>query len=499
MKTMPISTSSMDPAACYAAFQAHDARFDGRVFVAVSSTGIYCRPVCRVRMPRVANCSFHVSAASAEAAGYRPCRKCRPELAPGLAPVDATHRLARQAVLMLENGCLAEQNVAELAAALDVSDRHLRRVFAAAFGVSPVQYLQTRRLLLAKSLLADTGLSITEIAFAAGFGSLRRFNALVKSRYRLPPSALRSRRRDDAADADRIVVLLGYRPPYAWREMLAFLTDRVVPGVESVTAGVYRRTVRIAHGGAVHAGWLAVENMAGKNALAVTLAPSLLPVLPLVLAKVRHFFDLDCDPEAIHEKLADLETVREGIRIPGLRVPGCFDAFEMAVRAILGQQITVKAARTLAARMALHFGAEIATPFPELTRAFPSPETIAELSGEPESHLGPLGIIRTRARSIRALAEALLRDGLRLSPAADPDPQMEALLALPGFGQWTAQYVAMRALAWPDAFPHTDLGVKKALAGRSDREILAMAEAWRPWRSYATMNLWHSLSTGSRV
>lgn len=484
-----------DAKACYAAFKAHDVRFDGRLFICVASTGIYCRPVCRVKRPKEANCSFQPSAAAAEMAGYRPCLKCRPELAPGLAPVDSSTFLARKAALRIEDDCLSESGLAQLADSLGVTDRHLRRVFSAAYGVPPVRYLQTRRLLLAKSLLADTSLPVTEIAFAAGFGSVRRFNDLFKKHYRLAPSALRKVGRGAAApgDGEGARVHLGYRPPYGWNALLSFLDGRAIPGVESVGGGAYRRTVAMRHGGETRYGWISVANDEKRNALAITLSPSLLPVLPKVLARVRLQFDLDSDPQEISAALSVMNEWRPSLFVPGTRVPGCFDPFEMAARAVLGQQITVKAARTLAGRLANAFGDKVETPFDNLAIAFPTPERILALDGPIEGHFGPLGIIGARARSIAGLARSMAEGRVTLSPTADVEREMRALLELPGFGKWTVEYLAMRALGWPDAFPHTDYGVRKAMGGMNDSRMLEMAEQWRPWRSYATMSLWNSL------
>ena len=485
-----------DGNALYAAFTAHDVRFDGRVYVCVSSTGIYCRPVCRVRMPKQANCTFQPSAAAAEAAGFRPCLKCRPELAPGFSPADAAGRLARMAALVIEEDCLTDDGVAGLADRLGVTDRHVRRVFSREYGVAPVQYLQTRRLLLAKSLLADTDLPATHIAFAAGFGSIRRFNDAFKKHDRMPPTAVRKQgRADTATRKDAVTLYLGYRPPYDWPTLLAFLESRAIPGVECVADGEYRRAVRLESGGLAHSGWLSVTLAEKRNALAVTIASSLLPVLAKVLARVRHLFDLDSDPAAIYSALSCMNEFKPRLCRAGTRLPGCFDPFEMAVRAVLGQQITVKAARTLAGRVAQTFGNPVATPFANVDRTFPSPADICKLEGAAESHLGPIGVIAARSRSIRALAEAMIAGEIPLTPSSDAEDQMRKLLVLPGFGPWTVEYLAMRALGWPDAFPHTDYGVKKAMDDRGAKEILAIAEAWRPWRSYATFNLWNSLQS----
>ncbi len=484
----------LDNKACYAALKAHDTRFDGRFFVGVSSTGIYCRPICRVKLPKEENCMFFVSAASAEAAGYRPCRRCRPELAPGLAPADATSRIARKAAMIIEENCLTELNILDLAHMLGITDRHLRRAFSVEYGVSPVQYLQTRRLLLAKSLLADTKLPVTEVAMTAGFGSIRRFNELFKKHYRSTPGHFRSTGKNIQENNEMITLSLGYRPPYAWEELIEFLAERAIPGVEYVKDGIYHRTVAMRSGETTYFGWVVVGNMPGKNSLSITLAGTLLPVLPKVLARIRCLFDVNCSPSDIYDKLHIMNELEPDMCIPGLRLPGCFDPFEISVRAVLGQQVTVKAARTLAMRFAEAFGVKAAMPFDGLSRTFPAPDAIYALEGPIENHLGPLGITGARSRSIYALAEAIVTGSVSFSPGADPEHEMEKLLRLPGFGPWTVQYIGMRAFGWPDAFPHTDLGVKKALSGMTPSEILAISQAWRPWRSYATINLWNSLT-----
>lgn len=484
----------MDHDACYAAMQAHDARFDGLFFCGVSSTGIYCRPVCRVRLPKKGNCTFFISAAAAEAAGYRPCLRCRPELAPGLAPVDSATRLARSAALVMEEDCLTSSKISDLAAMLGITDRHLRRVFFSEYGVSPVQYLQTHRLLLAKSLLSDTQLTVTDVAMAAGFGSIRRFNDVFKTHYQLTPNELRNKSRRVDQSNHAITLLLGYRPPYAWDSLISFLAGRAIPGVESVADNTYRRTAAIKKGETIHYGWISVANQPRKNALSVTLASTLLPVLSQVLARIRLLFDINCSPDNVYEKLVAMNELAPNICVQGIRVPGCFDPFEMAVRAILGQQVTVKAARTLAARLVKLFGEKTESPFKELSSTFPRPDRISALVGPIENHLGPHGIPGARARSILALATALTTNSITLSYGANPADEMEKLRSLPGFGPWTVDYIAMRALGWPDAFPHTDYGVRKALSDRPPKEILRLSQTWSPWRSYATILLWASLA-----
>jgi len=487
----------LDDAACYAALRARDSRFDGRFFCGVSSTGIYCRPICRVRLPREENCSFFPSAAAAEAAGFRPCLKCRPELAPGLAPADASARVALSAARIIEEECLADHNLADLSDRLGISDRHLRRVFDKEYGVSPVQYLQTRRLLLAKNLLTDTRLPVTEVAMACGFGSIRRFNDLFLKRYRLPPARFRKEAHGAPADKDGLTLTLDYRPPYAWEELLSFLAARAVPGVESVAGNSYRRTVAMRKGGTLLRGWISVTQAPKRDGVEATVSSSLFPVLPRVLSRIRHLFDLDCDPVAVQEQLATMARVSPALPVAGIRIPGCFDPFEMATRAVLGQQVTVKAARTLATRLAAKFGEPVGTPFDELCCTFPLPETICTL--EPVAdHLGPLGIIGARARSIAALAQALVDGAITLAPHADAGQEMEALIKLPGFGPWTVKYVAMRALGWPDAFLDTDYGVKKALSPLPEEEARLLPGGWSPWRSYATVSLWSSLSATTK-
>jgi AraC family transcriptional regulator of adaptative response / DNA-3-methyladenine glycosylase II len=470
----------LDPDQCYRALVTHDARFDGRFFVGVATTRIYCRPVCTAKTPHRHNCRFFPSAAAAEAQGFRPCLRCRPELAPGYAAVDANRRLAQAAARLIEDGRLEDASLAELAARLDVTDRHLRRVFQEEFGVSPVAYAQTQRLLLAKRLLTDTDLSVLDIAMASGFASLRRCNDLFRTRYRMTPSELR-RTAPARVAAESLAFDLAYRPPYDWGAMLAFLERRAIAGVEAVDGRRYRRTMR---SGKV-AGWIEVAPSPRRSALRVVVSLSLASSLPSVLSRVKSLFDLACRPEEIAEALGPVARDR-----PGLRLPGAIDGFEIAVRAILGQQVTVKAAAVIAARFAKRFGAAIETPHEALERLFPQPAEIAVLD---PARIAELGIIAARARAIVDLARELDRGRLSLEPTARIDSTLAALERLPGIGPWTAQYIAMRALAWPDAFPHPDVAVLKAMQQPQPKLALAAAEAWRPWRAYAVLHLWKSL------
>lgn len=469
---------------CYQALLTHDARFDGRFFVGVASTEIYCRPVCPARTPRRENCAFFPSAAAAEKAGFRPCMRCRPELAPGNARVDAVGRLASAAASRIEEGALTDRGVEELAAELGVTDRHLRRVVQSELGVSPIELAQTQRLLLAKRLLTDTRLPVIEVAFASGFASVRRFNALFRSRYRLSPRAIRRARASDVPEAV-LACEVAYRPPLAWEPLICFLERRAIAGVEAVERGRYLRTVAIG----AHRGWVAVGHAKGRKTLRVEVAASLAPVLPAVLARVKRVFDLAADPRQIASRLGAIAA-----GCPGLRVPGAFDGFEVAVRAILGQQVSVRAACTLAGRMAAAFGERIETPHAALTWLWPTAEAIRALR---PAGIVAQGVLRSRARSILALARAVATREVVLEPCIAAEETAARLMRLPGIGEWTAEYIAMRALAWPDAFPSTDLGIRRALAGKSTKQIVEMAEAWRPWRAYAAMHLWRSLEVRS--
>lgn len=477
----------LDSSTCYRALRARDARFDGRFFVAVSSTRIYCRPVCTVKPPKLENCRFYPSAAAAEVAGYRPCLRCRPELAPGNASVDATRRVAQAAASLIEDRTLDAEGLAAVAARLGITDRHLRRVFHTEFGVSPVEFAQTQRLLLAKRLLTDTGLSVTEVAFSSGFNSVRRFNALFKQHYRLQPGQLRRRLNGDAEPvSDSLNFELSFRPPYDWRGIAAFLGARAMAGVEMVEGSCYRRTVRVASEGKEHLGWVVIGSSQKKPALRVAVSASLARVLPPVLSRVKALMDLSCNPTEVAEALSGLEQFR-----PGLRVPGAFDGFEVAVRAIFGQQVTVAAARTIASRFAAALGDPVTTPFSTLTTIFPAAARVADTA---IGLIARLGMPEVRARAVIALARDVADGHLVLSPYADIEQTLERLRALPGVGEWTAQYIAMRALAWPDAFLHTDLGVMRALGETNARRVLEAGEAWRPWRAYAVMQLWNSLT-----
>lgn len=481
-----------DADTCYTALALHDARFDGRFFVGVTSTGIYCRPVCQVRTPKRENCHFYPSPAAAESAGFRPCRRCRPELAPGLSPMASGSSLAGLLAQRLEE---REDNhsLAAIAGQLNTSDRRLRRVFRAHYGLSPQQYRQTARLLAAKSLLTDTDIAITEIAFTSGFASLRAFNTAFRRQYGLPPQQFRkTKERIEAPQS--LTVALGYRPPLDWQFLLDFLQARAIPGVEMVVGQVYRRTLAIKGRSHRDVGWLEVRDNALSSRLEIQLSPSLTMHLPRVLTTLRYVFDLHSLPQEIAATLEKAASPLGLQTLPDIRLPGCFDGWEMAVRAILGQQITVAGARTLLGRVTAAFGQRLATPWPALDRCFPASADLLALPGKLENHLGPLGITSTRSRCIAAVAREIDAGRLRLTRGEDPTALRQALLAIPGIGQWTADYLLMRVLSWPDIFLESDAGVKKALrtAGLTvDNPVL---EGCRPWRSYLTLLLWRSLA-----
>ena len=477
---------SLNQDQCYQAVVTRDPRFDGRFFVAVKSTHIYCRPICRVKTPMRKNCLFFGNAAAAEAAGFRPCKRCRPELAPGSSSMEVSSQLARNTAYQIGQDFLAERSLAELAKTLGVTDRRVRQVFQDEFGVSPVEFWQTQRLLLAKRLLTDSKMSITDVALASGFKSLRRFNTLLKARYRMTPTELRKQQKNDTPkNFAEVAFQLNYRSPFDWERLIDFLGARAIPNVEVVEDGIYSRTVRVSRKQQDYFGFIHVGHETEERRLSVRLSESLLPVCAVVLERVKRLFDLHAEPALIAAALGEMATSR-----PGLRVPGTYDGFELAVRAVLGQQISVAGARTIAGRLALRFGTPVKTNIESLTHIFPTPEKIASATVE---QVGKLGITRKRAETVIALSQAVANGDLLLEPGHRIEETMDALQKIPGIGEWTAQYIAMRALSWPDAFPHSDLGIKKALAESDSKKILKLAEKWRPWRSYAALHLWAGL------
>lgn len=480
-----------DPDRCYRALRSRDARFDGLFFVAVTTTGVYCRPICPARLPGRERCRFFAHAAEAEGAGFRACFRCRPELAPGRATVDSVPRLVSAALQQIDAGYLNRHSLDDLAGRLGVTSRHLRRTVSAALGVSPVELAQTRRLALAKQLLQDTSLPLSEVALAAGFASLRRFNELFRQRFGRAPSQLR-RAPASPTDDDTLSLRLDFRPPLPWAALLSFLQKRAIPGVEQITDDTYQRTVATGS----HQGWLAVRADPQRACLHATISLSLAPVLPYVVARLRALFDLDAMPAAIAEQLGADPLLQPLLqRLPGLRVPGAFEAFETAVRAVLGQQVSVAAATTLAGRLAARFGHPIPAAQAGLDRVFPNAATLAAATVD---EVASIGLPGARASTLIELARAISsgRIDLQNPTAATVEAELAALQDLPGIGPWTAQYLAMRALHDPDAFPAGDLGLRHALAIDKARALIDRAAPWRPFRAYAVMYLWTSLEKG---
>jgi AraC family transcriptional regulator, regulatory protein of adaptative response / DNA-3-methyladenine glycosylase II len=480
---------SLDAAHCYEVVKARDARFDGLFFVGVSTTGVYCRPVCRVRTPGRDRCSYFANAASAEAAGYRPCLRCRPELAPGAAPADAVQRVANTAVARIEAGALSGGSVEQLAAELGVSARQLHRVVEAAYGVSPLALAQTQRLLLAKQLLTDTSLRVIDVAFGSGFTSVRQFNRLFREQYRLNPLGLRKQSAARSAPGQPILLKLGFRAPLAWQPLIGFLAGRAGARTEKVNGDSYLRTVRLGQ----HRGFISAAPL-GPTLLGVQVSASLLPVLPELRTRLRRLFDLEANPLVIDEFLRRQPQLRGHLqRTPGLRVPGAFSGFELALRAVLGQQITVKAATTIFGRFVATFGGKLATSDPDVDSFAPDAGDVAEATLQ---QLIDRGLTSRRAETVRALSRAVADGVLKLEPPVDFTAMRGALQEIPGIGPWTAEYVAMRAFADPDAFPHSDLGLLQAAALQKPAALLALAEGWRPFRAYAALHLWHGYSAG---
>ena len=503
----------------YLAMKARDARFDGRFFTGVTSTGIYCRPVCKVRAPKRENCRFFPLAAQAEQAGFRPCLRCRPELAPGCDRLglsadfstcawsvqESTAILAQQAARLLDEPLAwsdGQVSMAALAVRLGVSERHVRRIFETHWGVSPLQYWQTRRLLTAKQLLTDTSLPVSDVALQSGFASVRRFNAAFLEHYRLQPLALRKAgsgatvggKAQAQASSGGLLLRAAYRPPYDVAAMLQFYATRQIAGLEAVDVGnrSLARTIRVTQGDRITSGWVQATFAVNEPVVHFVISASLGSALPAVLVRLRALLDLDADPQAINAVLLSDFPGTEG-----LRLPGTVDGFELAVRAVLGQQVTVAAARTLATRLVARYGTPLESPVEGLQWLFPTPQALAHASAD---DLGQLGIVKQRQRAIQALALAVSQGQLTLHPAADVPTTMAALQALPGIGPWTANYIAMRALRWPDAFPAGDVALHKALGVQEAPHPAVAAEAasqrWRPWRSYAVLRAWARLAPG---
>jgi AraC family transcriptional regulator of adaptative response / DNA-3-methyladenine glycosylase II len=476
---------TLDPRRCYRAMLARDARFDGRFFIAVRTTGIYCRPICPVRPPKLENITFMPCAAAAEAAGYRPCMRCRPETAPGTPAWMGSSAVVARALRLIDDDALDGDDVEGFAARLGIGGRQLRRLFARHLGASPGEVARVRRVHFARALIDETNLSMTQIALSAGFRSIRQFNHAVRATFRASPTELRRRRTRDGS-AGALSVRLPYRAPYDWDAMLAFLTPRAVPGVERVVDGVYERVIGLGE----DTGTITIAPGDDRTHLVMRVQLPATTGLIRIVERARRLFDLSADPHEIARHLRRSDRLKPLVAArPGLRVPGAWDPFELAVRAVLGQQVTVRGATTLAARLVAAFGQPVDTAVPGLTHLFPTAAALAEADVE------RIGMPRARAETIRALARAVDDGSLVFDASGGLEDTIDRLVAVPGIGPWTASYVAMRALGEPDAFPAGDLGVRKALGNGEgplrEGAVKELAEAWRPWRAYALLHLWN--------
>jgi AraC family transcriptional regulator of adaptative response / DNA-3-methyladenine glycosylase II len=473
----------LDAARCYRALRTRDRRFDGRFFVGVTTTGIYCRPVCPARTPKAANVRFYRCAAAAEEAGFRPCLRCRPETAPGTPAWKGTPAVVERALRLLARGALDEAGVEPLAERLGMGSRHLRRLFHRYLGASPLAVARTERVHFARRLIDETDLSMTRIALAAGFGSIRQFNHAFRQTFRRPPTLVRRRRGPALAPAEGYSLRLAYRAPFDWRALRTFLAARAIPGVEAVSGDTYRRTIAIRD----VSGTLAIRPEG--NALRLDVVLSAPDALFAIVTRVRRMLDLDADPARIALELRHDPLLAARIaRHPGLRLPGAWDPFECAVRAVVGQQVSVRAATTVTGRIAQTFGRPIDSGDARLSHLFPTPSVLRC------APLETIGLIAARAGAIRALAAAIDDRTLTLDGTLPAEEVVPRLRALPGIGEWTTQYILLRALGEPDAFPAGDLGLRRAAGNGtgclSERALAARAEAWRPWRGYAALHLW---------
>jgi AraC family transcriptional regulator, regulatory protein of adaptative response / DNA-3-methyladenine glycosylase II len=466
-----------------------DARFDGRFFVGVKTTGIYCRPICPANLPKSENITFYPTAAAASEAGFRPCLRCRPECAPGTPAWAGTSTTVQRGLRLIADGALEDGNVERLADRLGVTSRHLRRLFTRHVGASPLAVAHTQRLHFAKRLIDQTSLTMRDISTAAGFGSVRRFNDTFRKTYGRTPRELR-RGRNTVVSTDALTVQLPYRQPFGWPGLLAFFARRSTPGVELVRNGRYLRTVRVGD----RTGVIDVQDVGG--ALSLTVHGIATDALFAAVQRTRSLFDLDAPIDDIASVLGQDRTLRAWMNDkPGIRVPGAWGGFELCVRAVLGQQVSVSAATTFAGRIAERYGDPVGIAVAELdevpTQLFPEPQQLMR------ARLESLGIIRSRAQTIRDIARAASRGELDFGADQSADDFRSTLISIKGVGEWTAEYVAMRALKNPDAFPASDLGLLRAFDEEEGRrlrpaELTARAEAWRPWRAYAALLIWGS-------
>ena len=471
----------LDWQVCSRARLSRDARFDGKFFIAVLTSGVYCRPICPARTAKEKNCRYFPTAAAAAEAGFRPCLRCRPECSPGTPAWLGTPNTVSRALRLISESGLDDGGVEVLAERLGVGSRHLRRLFLQHLGATPLAVAQTRRLHFAKKLIDETKLPMSQIAVAAGFGCVRRFNAGIHKVYHRTPTQIRRLAgKMPTQSGNQYLFHLNFRPPYHWQGMLDFLAPRATPGVEKVEASTYSRTISVGK----FAGNFEVSLDESRDALQVRIEFADPPSLFYIVERIRAMFDLNADWASIAKTLRSDPVMSASVQAdPGIRVPGCWNGFELAVRAILGQQVTVCGATSLAGRIAATFGKNFHGP-QGLTHLFPSPETLAT------ANLTSVGLTTARAETIRVLARAVSTGRINFEGVVDSEEFLQRLCEIPGIGHWTAQYVAMRALGEPNAFPSSDLGLMRALSLTSARDVERRAEPWRPWRAYAAMYLW---------
>jgi len=454
----------------YRALEGRDKRFDGQFVTAVRTTGIYCRPSCPAQTPKRENVTFFPHAAAAAAAGYRACKRCRPDAAPGSRDWDVRADLAARALRGIESGVVDEEGVPGLARRLAVSERHLHRILVAEIGVGPLALARTRRAQTARMLIEHTELSLATIAFSAGFASIRQFNDVMRAEFGCPPGELRRSPVARGESVGALTVRLQHRSPYAAEPLLRWLADRSIDGVEEVSADSYRRVLG--------SGVVELTPVPSSGHVVARLDIDDLSNVAGLVNRCRRLFDLDADPVAVDETLgADPMLAQAVRRVPGIRVPGAVDGFELGVRAVLGQQVSVRAARTFAARLVQRCGKPLDAARGNLTHAFPTADAVAGVD------LDGLGLTTARTATLRALATEVATGRLSLDPLADRTETRTRLAAIPGIGPWTVEYVAMRALGDPDAFPASDLVLRRAVSE-------AATEPWRPWRAYAAMHIW---------
>ncbi len=477
---------TIDQDTCYQALRSRDPRFDGRFFTGVKTTGIYCRPICPARTPKRNNVQFFACAAAAEQAGFRPCRRCRPETAPGTPAWEGSSAIVSRALRLISQGVCDDVSIEDLAARVGIGGRQLRRLFIQHLGVAPQSILRTQRLHFARQLIDGTDLPMTSIAYEAGFKSIRRFNQAILSSFHASPTELRRMTQDQERTGGDLTIRLAYRPPLDWQSVLGFLRARAIPGVESVESETYQRSIEVDG----KSGIIEVMPASEGPYLILRIQLPTMTRLAQIVDRVRRIFDLDADPIRIADDLGMDPMLRSAARVlPGLRLPGAWDPFELMIRAVLGQQISVKAASTIAGRIVQKFGTPVDGKSASwITHVFPKAEVLCD------ADLHEVGLTGARARTIRTIAMATRNGTLPRDGSLGLDSVVESLTEIPGIGEWTAEYIAMRAFGEPDAFPEGDLGLRHAVSNGdsliSSADLRRMAERWRPWRAYAAMYLW---------